>query len=120
MLQAKNFSMQEEISKLKNTLSGGRYSVGLATGDPSPSDQLQRASYVASVAGVYKDILEPKLRQMIARSQELISNTENTREEDLAIKGMIFGYWELLRWGSMMVSEHLSNINDHLLEELEK
>lgn len=83
--------------------------VDIKMSDPSPNDTEKRQSYVAEVAGFHKKILEPKLKQMISSAQDLLSNTSNSRDEDLALKGSIYAFWELIYWGESMVNEQLAN-----------
>lgn len=115
-LEVENDILEQTIDELKSQISGmrehlnqGRYSIGLATGDPSPVDKEQRALYVARVAGFHKEILAPKLKSMISKAHDILADSDNTRENDLSVKGAIFAFWELLRWGEMMQGEFMSN-----------
>lgn len=86
-------------------------------GDPSPVDGQERRTYVARVAGLYKDILEPKYRQMISTAHALLEESSNNREFDQALKGGIYMLWEMIRWGDSMVNEQVANQNNALSEE---
>lgn len=77
-------------------------------GDPSPVDSVQRALYVAQVAGLHKDILEPKLKQMISSTHQLLSEASNDRDFDQALKGALYFAWEFIRWGDRMVNEQVA------------
>jgi len=78
-------------------------------GDPSPVDTEQRKLYVAQVAGLHKEILEPKLKKMISTAHSILENENNSRDADLALKGAIYSFWEIIRWGEKMVNEQLGN-----------
>lgn len=77
-------------------------------GDPSPKDLEKRRAYVGAVAGLHKDILEPKLKQMIAAAYVMLEDASNDREFDQSVKGTIYALREILRWGQSMVNEQLS------------
>ena len=81
-------------------------------GDPAPQDKEKRAVYVGEVAGLHTDILRPKLMQMIATGRAVLEADDNTREDDLRVKGMLFGFWEIIRWGDMLVSEYKAWLAD--------
>lgn len=78
-------------------------------GDIEPKDAETRKLYVAQVAGFHKDVLDPKLRKMIASTHVMLEEASNDRDTDQAIKGTLYAFRELIRWGSLMVNEHVSN-----------
>lgn len=78
-------------------------------GDPSPVDTEKRREYVAKVAGLYKELLEPKLKEMISKSHNILEAPSADREVDLMMKGVIYSFRELLNWGEAMVSEHIAS-----------
>jgi len=86
--------------------------IDVSARDPSPTDKEARALYVSQVAGIYKEILEPKLKQMITRAHDMLEEASNDREYDQAIKGTIYAFRELMRWGELMVSEQVDNQNN--------
>lgn len=89
--------------------------------DPSPLDTEQRRNYVAQVAGLFKDVLEPKLTQMISAFHNLLEEGTNQRDDDQAIKGAVYMCREFIRWGNLMISEHLAFVNnEHPSSEEEK
>ena len=79
-----------------------------STGDPTPGGDA-RAMYVASVSGFYKDILENKLKQCISVAYGLLEETNNDRDFDLTIKGVIYSFRELTKWGETMYNEQIAN-----------
>lgn len=78
-------------------------------GDPSPVDIVKRKEYVALVAGLHKDVLEPKLKQMISVSHNLLESDQTDRDFDLLMKGVIYSFREILKWGDSMVSEQIAS-----------
>lgn len=94
-------------SKLE-AINTARPVIDVNLGDPSPTDSKSRKMYVAAVAGLHKDILGPKIKQMISKSHSLLSESTNTRDEDLSLKGAVYGLWELYNWGEKMINEQMS------------
>lgn len=86
--------------KLKN-----REFIDIGIGDPMPVDSKERRLYVGAVAGLHKEILRPKLMQMIAKTREALDEQENTRDHDLLLKGTSYALFEIIRWGDLMASE---------------
>ncbi len=82
--------------------------IDMDLGDPSPKDTENRKLYVAQVAGIHKEILEPKFRQMISATHALMEPTDNERDYDLILKGVCYALREMLRWGESMVNEQMS------------
>ena len=80
-------------------------------GDVAPTKIEERKAYVAQVAGFHTDILEKKLNQMIVACHILLEEPENSSETDLALKGTIYSFRELIRWGKSMVNEQISYNN---------
>ncbi len=82
--------------------------VDAAVGDAEPSDEKQRADYVAAASNFYQDILEKKMLQMIAQTREEL---DTAFVADIP-KGMIRkDYDNFLRGTSnAFKGEHLSNI----------
>lgn len=78
-------------------------------GDPSPIDKEKRMAYVAQIAGVYKDILEPKLKHMLSKLHTEMEDQSADGESDRTMKGVAYAFRELMRWGTLMVSEQVSN-----------
>jgi len=100
--------IESELEKIKKL----RSRIDVKLGDPAPIDQEKRAQYVSMVADLHKEILKPKLLQMISTSQFLLSGTDNTRELDLNLKGAIYAFWEILHWGDRMTNEQVANQNN--------
>lgn len=78
-------------------------------GDPIPKDTHARRQYVSQVAGVYKDLLEPKLKHMISATLFDVGQLSNSRDDDMALKGAVYALRELMRWGDIMVNEALAD-----------
>lgn len=95
----------DSISKAREAVE----KIDVFSDDPIPLDSVKRREYVAQVAGLHKDILEPKFKHMISRSLLLLEDSTNDREFDLAVKGAIYFAREFIRWGNLMVSEQINN-----------
>jgi hypothetical protein len=106
-LTRENNELKTSIGALKNKLS--RYidhpDVSMETGDPVPTDKEKRRLYVSAVAGLHNEILRPKMMLMIAKVREALEREENSREQDLQLKGTAYALWEIIRWGNLMASE---------------
>ena len=76
--------------------------------DPSPVDKESFKLYVAQVAGLYKEILEPKLKFMIAKALLMLEDSTNDREFDQAVKGSVYSLREMMRWGQSMVNTQIA------------
>lgn len=107
-VQSEFLVIAKELDSVKKAVKQKRLPIDPRVGDPSPLDSEQRVLYVAQVAGLHKDILEPKLRQMISSLYQLLEEASNDREYDQAIKGAIYFAWELIGWGNRMVSEQVA------------
>lgn len=80
--------------------------------DPSPLSREERASYVARVAGFYKDIFEQKIIHIISQLQKELSDPRSSREMDMYVKANINALSLLMDWGDSMVNEQLDNITN--------
>lgn len=83
--------------------------IPMDTGDPIPEGGDQRKFYVAKVAGLHKDILKPKLKQMISKVHNLLEEESNDHNLDLILKGAVYSFREILIWGDSMVNEQIAN-----------
>jgi len=81
-------------------------------GDPTPIDSEKRREYVATVAGLHKEILEPKFMFMLANIHKAMETETNTRKEDDMWRGAAYVIRELLRWGNRMINEQVANQNN--------
>lgn len=112
VLELKLKGVTEQLQVALDELKTKKFSVIVGLKDPSPVDKLQRALYVAQVAGLHKEILEPKFKQMISGLHEMLEEATNDREYDQSLKGAIYFAWEVIRWGQAMVNEQLANQTD--------
>lgn len=80
-------------------------------GDPTPVGSEARALYVGTVAGLHKEILEPKLKYMISNIHLLMEDEKNSGKDDDMWRGAIYFAREILRWGNRMVNEQVANQN---------
>lgn len=111
-LSVENEKLQSENEKLLaevKSMRGANPLIEMDLGDPSPVDREKRKLYVAQVAGLHKEILEPKLKQMISKAHSLAEEQTNDREIDLQIKGVIYAFREMMKWGESMVNEQVAN-----------
>ena len=97
-----------ERNDLRNKLKSKDFSILVKMGDPSPVDKVQRSLYVAQVAGLHKDILEPKLKHMISNTFQMLKSSTNDRDYDQSLKGAIYFAEELILWGNNMVNEQIA------------
>lgn len=100
-------------------------SVDLA--DPEPVDYEKRKLYVATMAGMHKDYLSPKLKKIIANLRSEFEKVDRncfglTQEEyDWFLKGSINMAWILHDWGDSMINEQIAyqrGISEDELSEL--
>ena len=94
-------NQKEEVEEKRNII---EYDIS----DPTPSDAAERKAYVVQVSVFFRNILERKLNQMIASSMTLLAETDNDRELDVMIKGVIYSFNELKKWGQAMHNEELA------------
>ena len=116
-LTAENFELKSEDDKLNSKIveleSQLKVKMSLEVldpflGDPSPKDTEQRKLYVNQVAGVYKEILEPKIKFMIANLHLMLEDTSNDTRYDDSAKGAISALRGMLLWGQAMVNESVA------------
>ena len=101
-------SVIKERNELKDKLKSKDFSIITNIGDPSPLDKIQRNLYVGQVAGLYKDILEPKLKHMISKLFVMLKEATNDRDYDQSLKGAIYFGEEMILWGNRMINEQLA------------
>lgn len=95
--------------------------VDINVGDPSPTDKEDRKLYVAAVAGFHKNYLKPKINQMISTTNSILKDIQNERDLDLVLKGSIYAFEELNRWGDVMISEQVSiQIGENPASDIDK
>lgn len=104
--------LKEQVNLLSSQLKSYREQkvvIGGEVGDPTPKDRAERRMYVAKVAGLHKDVLEPKLKHMIQTAHILLEETGNPEKYDDTLKGAVYSFRELLRWGESMLNEQIAN-----------
>ena len=101
---------QKEVVELREKVGTKNTSfLDMDIGDPAPVDTDKRRTYVAAVAGLYKDYLEPKANVMLKHAFLLLEASTNDREFDQAVKGSIYTLREFKLWGEKMVNEQIAN-----------
>lgn len=80
--------------------------------NPEPSKAQERREYVAKVAGLHREILAPKIKQMISRLHSDLENVDNETKHDFILKAAVYVLKELILWGNAMESEHMSYITE--------
>lgn len=111
LYKLRNEQLEKENAELKQALSKSLFTkeyIDINIGDPLPTDPTKRREYVSAVAGIHTLILRKKLLSMISTSRAILEKQENDPIYDQAVKGAIFGLWEIIRWGDLMVSEDIS------------
>lgn len=86
--------------------------IDIEIGDPTPTDSEARKIYVATVAGFFKNIMEPKLKYMLSYLHNRFEEQDSERDFDLILKGAAYSYRELIKWGNTMINEQISNQTD--------
>lgn len=112
LLEKELHRVQSELLEVKKKLSVEQKKqvlIDMDLGDPAPTDKETRALYVAQVAGLHKEIIEPKLKHMISKMHGLLEDATNDRDFDNALKGAVYFAREFMRWGDMMVNEQIAN-----------
>jgi len=116
-VQQKYSLSRAEVIALKKEDEEKKVIFAFDIGDPIPKSEEDRKMYVASVAGFYKDILEPKLKQMISVALNLLEESSNERDFDLTLKGVVYSFRELMKWGETMINEQVANQTENNQEE---
>lgn len=103
----KTVSLQVDLNNSNNTIDilklrleekPKQYFPNPSTEDPSPMDSQERAAYLSTVVTFFENIGVKKINQLAAKAREDLSNPLNGREYDLAIKGTINAFAQLLDW----------------------
>ena len=113
-----NMELKNQIDSLQALLSvkDRQHVLNFDVGDPSPKDQEARRAYIADASLSYTGLWEPKMKHLISVSHRLLENGNNSKDEDAVLKGAIFAFRELMRWGNMIVSEQRSNESERVSE----
>lgn len=125
-LRVRTIKQQDIIVHLEDELAQSRdtekefLKVPIDVGDPSPVEPEMRKEYVARVAGLHTDIFRPKLMQMISVAYKLLEDPDNPKLSDQALKGAIYAFREIIRWGDMMVNEQMANQRGDVLPDSEE
>ena len=100
-------SLKERIAKINNHSLVEHIELDL--GDPSPVKKEEREIYVARVAGLHKDILKDKLKQMISSIHTAGEDENLQRRTEWMLKGAVYAFREFIAWGDSMINEHIKN-----------
>lgn len=114
--------LKAEIVTLRTREGKERSIIDTNIGDTTPTDSEARKMYVASVAGFFKNIMEPKLKEMISVAHNVLEERDSDRDFDLILKGIIYSYRDLIRWGESMLNEQISytaNKEEEMISEEE-
>ncbi len=114
--------LKAEIVTLRTREEKDRPIIDTNIGDTTPTDSEARKMYVASVAGFFKNIMEPKLKEMISVAHNVLEERDSDRDFDLILKGIIYSYRDLIRWGESMLNEQISytaNKEEEMISEEE-
>jgi hypothetical protein len=114
VLKAEKLALQSQLEEKMKPL------IDVNIEDPSPKDTAIRKIYVSRVAGFFKEILNEKLNQMISVAHNILEETNSSRDYDLILKGIVFSYRDLIRWGESMVNEQMANQTTEISEEDKK
>ena len=87
-----------KVLKLRIEETPKTYFPNPSTEDPSPMDSQERAAYLSTVVTFFENIGVKKINQLAAKAREDLSNPLNGREYDLAIKGTINAFAQMLDW----------------------
>lgn len=107
-LEAANIDLSKQIEDLQDNTIAEMPTVDMSDPDKKERSKEERQNYVGKVAGLHKDVLEPKIKFMISNSYKALEDTSNDRDLDMAIKGMIYTFREIKSWGDRMVAEQSS------------
>lgn len=112
-------NLKNENTRLESLVQGlekgsQKIAIDIEIKDPIPEKMEARKSYVTEVAGFHKEYLHNKLMYMIHSIHLLIEGEENSIHQDRMLKGAIYGFRELDRWGDMMVSESIGNVKENI------
>ena len=116
-LLAKVARLEIELFKKKKQLEKYEHinvvkDIDVFIGDVTPTNEAKRKNYVALVASLHKEILEPKMKELISNTLVMLSRDDSTREDDLALKGAVTAYKEIIYWGKKMTNEYINNNKD--------
>ena len=110
--------LKAEIVTLRTREEKQKSIIDTNIGDTTPVDSEERKMYVASVAGFFKNIMGPKLEEMISVAHNVLEERDSDRDFDLILKGVIYSYRDLIRWGESMLNEQLSYTANNAGEEI--
>lgn len=105
--------LKAEVAAMKKDEELERNTFNFHVGDPTPTETELRKMYVASVSGFFKDTLKKKLEYMIFVAHKLLEEQTNDRDLDLNLKGVVYAFRELLKWGESMVNEQIAYQTDN-------
>lgn len=113
-LQEENKRQEETLLALRAELRGIKPEkpkpvIDVFAGDPDAvTDTEQRKLYVAQVAGFHKDILGPKILNLIAEARAELEKPMQEKLSDI-IRGSINALWLIYGWGEQMLGEQVES-----------
>lgn len=105
--------LEERIRILKQSDENTDVLIPIDLKDPVPEDGEAYDAYVARVAAFHKEVLGPKLNQMLSKLHSELEDMGNDRDSDLVIKGVAYAFRELKRWGERMVNKQVAKENNN-------
>jgi len=116
-LEKENLILRTEVTSFRTQEKKLTPVIDISLGDPIPQDTESRKVYVATTAGFFKQILEPKLKYMLSNLHNMLEERDSDRDFDLILKGVAYSFRDLIKWGEAMVNEQISNQIDNPEED---
>lgn len=104
-LRQEIFLLKEQARKVETK---PRPVVDINIADPSPGERVARKEYISRAAAFHKDILDEKLKSMMAEVRHELTMVDNTSKMDDILKGTNNALLLLQDWGENCVNEMIS------------
>lgn len=102
--------LAEQRDNLKRQMQKTEWDIVADMDDPQPQDTTSYNEYVSEVAGFHTRILDEKLRHAISVAYKILEESSDPLVNE-RIKGTIYGFRELRRWGESMVNKKVGAVN---------